>query len=90
MSERRPRAQGGGAGVQIRRCHSSLGLLTPHDVHFGLAEQCVAERAAVLTLAYAAHPQRFPARHPRPAAAPTEVWINPPRPRALEEVALTH
>jgi len=25
-----------------------------------------------------------------PAAAPTEVWINPPKPRALEEVALTH
>lgn len=24
--------------------HSGLGLLTPHDVHFGLAEQCVAER----------------------------------------------
>jgi hypothetical protein len=25
-----------------------------------------------------------------PAAVPTEVWINPPKPRALEEVALTH
>jgi hypothetical protein len=25
-----------------------------------------------------------------PAAAPTEVWINPPKPRALEEVALAH
>jgi hypothetical protein len=55
-----------------------------------LAEQRVAERAAVLTTAYAAHPERFPAGRPRPAAAPTEVWINPPKPRALEEVALTH
>jgi putative transposase len=63
--------------------HSGLGLLTPHDVHFGLAEQRVAERAAVLTLAYAAHPERFPAGCPRPAAAPTEVWVNPPpAPRA--------
>ena len=70
--------------------HSGLGLLTPHDVHFGLAEQRVAERAAVLTTAYAAHPERFPAGRPMPAAAPTEVWINPPKPRALEEVALTH
>jgi putative transposase len=70
--------------------HSGLGLLTPHDVHFGLAEQRVAERAAVLTTAYAAHPERFPAGPPRPAAAPTEVWINPPKPRALEEVALAH
>jgi putative transposase len=59
-------------------------------VHFGLAEQRVAERAAVLTLAYAAHPERFPAGRPRPAAAPTEVWINPPKSRALEEAALTH
>ncbi len=70
--------------------HSGLGLLTPHDVHVGLAAQRVAERAAVLTTAYAAHPERFPAGRPIPAAAPTEVWINPPTPRALEEVALTH
>src|SRR2546427_8860002 len=70
--------------------HSGLGLLTPYDVHFGLAAQRVAERAAVLTAAYAARPERFPAGRPMPAAAPTEVWINPPKPRALEEVALTH
>jgi len=50
----------------------------------------LAERAAVLTTAYAAHPERFPAGRPMPAAAPTEVRINPPKPRALEEVALTH
>src|SRR5437667_5040355 len=61
--------------------HSGLGLLTPHDVHFGLAEQRVAERAGVLATAYAAHPERFPAGRPAPAAAPTEVWINPPKPR---------
>jgi hypothetical protein len=58
-------------------------------VHFGLAEQRVAERAAVLILAYAAHPERFPAGRPRSAAAPTEVsWINPPKSRALEEARL--
>jgi len=65
-------------------------MLTPHDVHFGLAEHRVAKRAAVLATAYAAHPERFPAGHPTPAAAPTEVWINPPKPRALADVALTH
>ncbi len=71
--------------------HSGLGLLTPADVHYGLAAQRVAERAAVLATAYAAHPERFPAGHPTPAAVPVEVWINPPpKPRALEEVALTH
>ena len=70
--------------------HRGLGLLTPADVHHGRVEQRRAARAAVLTTAYAAHPERFPAGRPMPAAAPTEVWINPPKPRALEEVALTH
>jgi putative transposase len=36
--------------------HSGLGLLTPHDVHVGLAAHRVAERGAVLATAYAAHP----------------------------------
>ena len=35
--------------------NAGLGLLTPHDVHYGLAEQRVAERAAVFATAYAAH-----------------------------------
>jgi putative transposase len=58
--------------------HSSLGLLTPHDVHHGLAEQRVAARAGVLATAYGAHPERFPGGLPQPPARPTEVWINPP------------
>ncbi len=58
--------------------HSSLGLLTPADVHHGLAEQRIAARATVLATAYAAHPERFPAGLPHPPAGPTEVWINPP------------
>ena len=70
--------------------HSGLGLLTPQDVHFGVAEHRRAQRAAVLATAYAAHPERFPAGRPAPAPMPTAVWINPPKPRALEEVALTH
>jgi len=36
--------------------HVGIGLLTPHDVHFGLAEQRLARRAVVLDAAYAAHP----------------------------------
>ena len=59
--------------------HSGLGLLTPYDVHHGLAEQRVAARAAVLTMAYAAHPERFPAGPPHPPARPMAVWINPPK-----------
>jgi len=58
--------------------HSGIGLLTPHDVHHGLADQRVAARAAVLAAAHAVHPERFVAGVPRPPARPTAVWINPP------------
>jgi putative transposase len=58
--------------------HSSLGLLTPADVHHGVAEQRAAARAVVLATAYAAHPERFPGGLPQPPARPTEVWINSP------------
>ena len=49
--------------------HSGLGLLTPHDVHYGLAPQRVAARATVLATAYAAHPERFPRGQPQPTGA---------------------
>ena len=58
--------------------HSGLGLLTPHEVHYGLAAQRVEARARVLAAAYAAHPERFVAGLPRPPALPTAVWINKP------------
>ena len=59
--------------------HSSLGLHTPHDVHFGLAEARRAHRAVVLAAAYAATPERFVRRPPTPALLPTAAWINPPK-----------
>jgi hypothetical protein len=59
--------------------HSGLAMLTPHEVHYGLAEQRVAARARVLTAAFAAHPERFVAGRPRPSALPTAVWINKPQ-----------
>jgi putative transposase len=59
--------------------HVSLGLLTPHDVHHGLAARRIEARAAVLAAAYAARPERFSAGAPRPQPAPTTVWINPPK-----------
>jgi putative transposase len=59
--------------------HVGLGLLTPHDVHHGLAAERVAARAIVLNAAYAAHPERFVRRAPRPSAPPSQVWINPPK-----------
>jgi putative transposase len=65
--------------------HTGLGLLTPHDVHSGLAEHRVAARATVLAAAYSTHPDRFPGGLPQPPACPTEVWINPPRAGASEK-----
>jgi putative transposase len=60
--------------------HSGIGLLTPYDVHHGLADQRMAQRARVLATAYAAHPERFVGGRPQPPARPTAVWINPPKP----------
>jgi putative transposase len=58
--------------------HSGLGLMTPEDVHFGLAAGKRARRAEVLAGAYAAHPERFVRGLPQPAELPHEVWINKP------------
>lgn len=58
--------------------HEGLGMYTPHDVHYGLAEARREERATVLAEAYARHPERFPRGMPRPKAVPNAVWINPP------------
>ena len=59
--------------------HVALGLHTPHDVHYGLAEARRAQRAAVLNAAYAVRPDRFVRHAPIPATLPTAVWINPPK-----------
>ena len=59
--------------------HSGLGLLTPHDVHHGLAAARREQRAAVLAAAYVQNPERFPNGKPQPATLPTAVWINPPK-----------
>src|SRR6266436_6904214 len=64
--------------------HSGLGMLTPHEVHYGLAEKRVEARARVLAAAFAAHPERFVAGLPRPSALPTEVWINKPKAAFVE------
>jgi len=62
--------------------HSGLGLLTPHDVHHGLAQLRFNGRAATLAGAFREHPERFARGLPRPPALPTEAWINKPKPLA--------
>jgi putative transposase len=58
--------------------HSGIGLMTPDAVQHGRADQVHADRARVLAVAYAATPQRFVRRLPRPPALPTAAWINKP------------
>jgi putative transposase len=67
--------------------HSGLGLHTPHDVHFGLAAARRAQRALVLTAAFAVTPERFVRHPPTPARLPTAAWINPPKRLASGAVA---
>ena len=64
--------------------NSGIALMTPATVHHGLAEQTHIARRAVLEAAYAATPERFVRRPPRPPALPTGAWINKPD---SEEVA---
>jgi len=72
--------------------HSGIGLLTPHDLHHGLATVRVNQRAVTLTAAYAAHPERFPRGIPKPPEVPTAAWINKPASassKRVEEVFCT-
>jgi putative transposase len=59
-------------------CHSGIGLMTPTTVHHGHAETVHAARSTVLDAAYAATPDRFVNRPPRPPALPIAAWINKP------------
>ncbi|MCA1604580.1 MAG: IS3 family transposase [Acidobacteria bacterium] len=59
--------------------HSGLGYLTPHEVHYGLAEKRSEQRAGVLQQAYEKNPQRFVRGLPQPPLLPTAAWINKPK-----------
>lgn len=68
--------------------HGGISMLTPHQVHFGLADQIIAGREAVLREAWAAHPERFVSGRPKPEPPPNAVWINPPTPASLSPSTL--
>jgi putative transposase len=59
--------------------HTGIALLTPADVHYGRADEMIAQRQAVLNAAYLQHPARFVKGSPVPPQLPTAVWINPPK-----------
>lgn len=62
--------------------HSSIGLHTPADVHYGIAPATARQRSKTLAAARRAHPTRFAGTtDPKILELPTEAWINqPPKP----------
>lgn len=65
--------------------HTGIGLLTPEVLHYGRADEIIAQRQVVLGQAFQRNPERFVRMHPRPPARPTAVWINPPPASAASE-----
>jgi len=59
--------------------HSGIGLMTPENVHYGLAERFNKNRLRVLWVTFGKNPQRFKRNIPRPPELPTAVWINKPK-----------
>ena len=58
--------------------HSGIALMTPEQVHYGLANQVFACRSQVLEGAFRENPNRFKGRMPKPFTLPEAVWINKP------------
>jgi putative transposase len=59
--------------------HTSIGLLTPEAVHYGLAGDIRQARSEVLRNAYTLHPERFVKMIPTPPELPDAAWINKPK-----------
>jgi transposase InsO family protein len=72
--------------------HTGIGLHTPADVHYGLAEATTDRRVQALAVARAANPSRFSSdADPKILALPVAAWINPPitQPEDQEQEPIT-
>jgi transposase InsO family protein len=58
--------------------HSGIALMTPEQVHYGMAEKVIQHRRQVLTDAFNKYPLRFKGKIPKPFPLPKAVWINKP------------
>ena len=59
--------------------HGGIAMLTPADVHFGRADEMLANRRRVMEAARDAHPERFVRGLPVVTSLSDAVWINPPQ-----------
>jgi len=64
--------------VQRPDRHTGLGLLTPYDVHHGLAPERIAARRVTLQAAWNPHPERFVHGAPEPPQLEPIAYINRP------------
>jgi putative transposase len=64
--------------------HSAIGLMTPEQVHYGLAEKTYESRSKVLQQAFDQNPKRFKGKLPKPNPLPKAAWINKPETQELE------
>jgi putative transposase len=66
------------AWYNLEHRHSGIGWHTPASVHYGTADEVREHRAATLTAAYLAHPERFVSKPPIPPQIQDTIWINKP------------
>jgi putative transposase len=66
------------AWYNAQHCHSGIGHMTPHSVHYGQAQAMREVRQATLDAAFHATPKRFKGIRPFLKPMPTAAWINPP------------
>jgi putative transposase len=64
--------------------HSGIALMTPEQVHYGMAEEIVDFRSQVLSQAFQTNLIRFKGKMPKPPALPEAAWINKPSTDLLE------
>jgi len=64
--------------------HSGIALMTPEQVHYGMAEKVNAFRSRVLSEAFRKNPLRFKGRLPKTPKLPKAAWINKPSTDRLE------
>ena len=55
-----------------------MGYRTPEAVHYKKSRELTRARRFTLLDAFAAHPERFVNKVPRPPVVPMAVWINKP------------
>jgi putative transposase len=59
--------------------HSGIGLVTPEQLHYGLAQKVFDQRCLILENAFEKNPERFRGKRPQPPTLPEAAWINKPK-----------